>query len=231
MTVGDGTRPHRKGRDYSRGTGWRLKRSRRFPVPHLERVNDRELAAKIGNHSLHTPTGYYRHHGDQVQHCRRLVKDPLRTLILAALQIRVKQEVIGVRLVHQTASIFCLRCFCRGHRAEICFDVLRPHAQACIDVPRHVVGVRARWRNLAIVVGGSQRLGRHCRVVAGVNGIVNQAGMVGILGEQRSQHRHCFVFSVQAGVACGLRSQQRQRIKRTRVDIVRILAVEFAHRI
>ena len=74
---------------------------------------------------------------------------------------------------------------------------------------RHVVGVRAGRRNLAIVVGCGQPLGGHCGIVAGVNDVVDHAGIVGISGEQRSQDRHCFAFRGQASVVGRSRRQQR----------------------
>ena len=53
--------------------------------------------------------------------------------------------------------------------------------------------------------------------------------MVGIFLEQRRQNRHRFVFRLLAGIVGRRRGQQRQRIKRARVNIVGILPVKLAH--
>ena len=89
----------------------RLERRRGFPVPHLKRIEDGIFAAIIRDHALHAMAGHGRHCVDLVEKRRGLVQHPLCAVVLAALQVGIEQEVVGVRLVHDAAAIFCLRGF------------------------------------------------------------------------------------------------------------------------
>jgi hypothetical protein len=108
--------------------------------------------------------------------------------------------------------------------AELGGNVLRPQAQPRIDVPRHVECMRARRRDLAIVVGGGQPVWGHPRVVARVDDVVHHAGMIGILCEERRQHRHRLVLRRKARVVTPLGRKQRKRVEGAGIHIVRIVS-------
>ncbi len=94
---------------------------------------------------------------------------------------------------------------------------------------RHVYGVRRRRRDACINARCRQpRLG-HLRVVAGVNDVVRQAGMIRVPLEQRHQDGDRLLRVRQRGVPRRLRSQERQRVEGSCLLVLRILGVQLTH--
>jgi len=125
-----------------------------------------------------------------------------------------------VKLIHGTAlvpGIGCLRC---RHRGAIRVDIGLPHAEPRENMSRHVHGMRTRRGDLTVAAGGRQSTGRERRRVAGVNDVVHDPRMVGMILEQGGQHRHGSVFLRQAGVIRRLGRQQRQGVERGRIEVV-----------
>ena len=96
---------------------------------------------------------------------------------------------------------------------------------------RHVRGMRSRWRDLPVPLSRFQTLSRHLRTIATVDDVVRYSGMVRHHHKLLVQHSHCFLLIGKGGIAKGRRCQQRERVKRSRVVILRILLIQLGHRI
>ena len=96
-------------------------------------------------------------------------------------------------------------------------------------MPRHVHGMRAGRSDLAIGSRGGERLRRERWIVAGVNNVVHEAGVVGVLRPERLKHGHGLSLLSEAGIGRRHRGQQRQRIEGAGIGVVGMRGVELAH--
>ena len=114
--------------------------------------------------------------------------------ILATLQIRVHEEVVGVGLVHEAIFVVGFGGFGCLNGCELGVDILLPHAEAREDVSRHVGGMGTGRSDFSVVLGRRQAIFGHGRVVAGVNDVVHYTRIVGITGEERRKNGHRLVL-------------------------------------
>ena len=98
------------------------------------------------------------------------------------------------------------------------------------DVRRHVLRVTGRRRDAGIRPRGPQPERRVNRIVVGVNQIVRRAGMVRVIAEHRLEDRRG--AHVDGEVAALVRrAEERQRVERGGVRIVRIRRDGVRHRV
>src|ERR1700722_3099970 len=150
-------------------------------------------------------------------------------IILAALQVRVHYEVVGVGFVHEAVFVVSFGGVGGLDGSDLGVDILLPHAEAREDVAGHVGGVRAGWRDFSVVLGCGEAVFRHGGVVAGVNDVVHYARIVRVFGVERREYGQGLVVMAEAGVVGRFRCEQREGVKRAGIDVVGILGIERAH--
>jgi hypothetical protein len=94
---------------------------------------------------------------------------------------------------------------------------------------RHVQRMRSGGSDLRISAGGRQAELRQLWLVIAVDQVMHNSGMIGLGGEQLLQDRASFLAVGKRGVVIGLGREQRERIKSSRLVVVRILPVHLLH--
>ena len=99
------------------------------PIAAIEMINGWELDAVPGDESFpHAHRVHIAHGFELVQNDASLVDDFLRFGILAALQVSVEEEVVGVEGVRAVAMVFGFGVLGGGDGKEVGVDVLLPHS-------------------------------------------------------------------------------------------------------
>src|SRR6266436_7809605 len=101
--------------------------------------------------------------------------------LLAALQIRIAQEVDGMGLVVELGHVPFRGVSGGSRRGNIRSDGILPETEAHEDVRRHVQGVGGVWRNGRIPAGGLKALGCEFGTIGGMYQIMSHARMVAML--------------------------------------------------
>ncbi len=158
-----------------------------------------------------------------------LLDDLLGLGVLSGLQVGVQQEVHGVQFV--TAHVHRTRLLGQIHRLQVGLNIFLPQSEPREDVRRHVHGVRRRRSDRCIGTCGRQGRRGQLRIVAGVNDVVRQPGMIRVFLEERQQDGNGFLVVRQRGVIRWRRCQQRQRVEGARFHVLGIFLVELAHRV
>jgi hypothetical protein len=122
-----------------------------------------------------------------------------------------------------------LGCAGRFHGRGICGNVLIPETQPRKDVTGHVHRVGARRSHLAVGPRGRQPLGGERRVVAGMDDVMHDAGMIGVLHPKRRQHLHRAALRLETGIGLRFCRERRERVEGARIDVVRVCGVKLAH--
>ena len=111
-------------------------------------------------------------------------------MIIAGLEICIFQEVKRVHFVMHYMQMHRTHIVRNAQRSFIGLDVILPEAQPGKDVRWHMNGVRRRRRDAGILARRCQSQACHLRIVAGVNNVVRNAGMAGVLLKKLVENSH-----------------------------------------
>ena len=116
-------------------------------------------------------------------------------------------------------------------RGQVGLDGGRPIAEAGEDVRRHVLRVGDGGRDPRVGVGGREPVQRQLGKVVGVDDVVREARMAGLLGQQLLQHGPCLdlVRVRLVGGRCG--GQQGQAVEDRRFVVLRVPEVDLLVRL
>ena len=112
---------------------------------------------------------------------------------------------------------------------EVGVDRFLPQAQADEDVRRHVERVRRGRRDLRVAARGVETHRGKLGLVAAVNQVMRDARLIGVLREQLVQDRNRLLPIVERRVVGRLAGEQRQRVERGGLGVVRVVAIDLLH--
>jgi hypothetical protein len=149
--------------------------------------------------------------------------------VLRRLQVGEDQVIEGVELVvPDGAAVIAGRVLARGgRRGQVGFDRFRPHAEARVDVRRHVERMRYVGRDAAVLLGGGQAAGRERRVVVGVDDVVRDARVGPVLLEERLEDRRRLELVRVREIRRRRRPEQRQGAEQGHLQIGGVALLEL----
>ena len=149
--------------------------------------------------------------------------------IVANLKVGVFEEVHRMHFVMQHVDVH------RGHLVgnldcgEIGIDVVLPESQAREDVRRHVNRVGGGGRDAGVFAGRGQSEAGHRGIVAAVNDVVGDAGMVGLILVQFVENGDGGFGVDEVGVAFGRRAEESKGVQNRGFTILGIALVDAVH--
>ncbi len=211
----------------SGGAGIGRERGEGVPVVHLHGEDDTDAVVAVGAGELHVVG--VGEGGHTVADGAELVGEVAGFGVFAGLEPGVDEELVGVHLVGGTGPVGGFVLLGGGEGGEVGGDVGLPHAEAGEDVAGHVEGVGRGGSDFGVDLGGLQTFGSEGGGVAGVDDVVGEAWVVGILVEEREQDGEGGVFFGEGGVVGCDAGDEGEGVEGGTFDVVGEGGVESGH--
>ena len=118
---------------------------------------------------------------------------------------------------------------CDANGGEVGVNIVLPKSEAREDVRRHVHGVRGRRRDAGVFARGRKREAGHGGIVATVDDVVSDAGMIRLLVVKFVEDGNGGFGVGEIGVAVGARGEEREGVKDGGFVVVGIAFVDALH--
>src|ERR1700688_4767651 len=113
-----------------------------------------------------------------------------------------------------------------GFRRNVRADVLIPQPQSGKDVAGHMKRMRSGRRDGSVTSGRFQSLLRHHWIIAGMDDVVCNAGMVWMLAENRIKNCHGLLWVDESYIVTRVRIDQGKRIADLRFKVLFCVTIE-----
>ena len=159
-----------------------------------------------------------------------VVDEALRLRVLAELQVGVDREVVLVEPQDRAGHALRRVLLGGGRRQQVRLDRVLPVTEHREDVRGHVQGMWRRRRDLGIAAGGREPAHGQRREVIGVDNVVGDARMVGLLDEHLLENRSRLELPHVRLVSVIYRLVEGERVEDRPFGILGIAEIDLLHR-